>query len=227
MSALDYSTQVLKLLKKPVSNQQSMQKVVAAIHKELGVTSKLSSSNFLPLANDRGQVEQLVKHNRSISLEKPALPKQLPKLKTMRQETSKLGLPQKYTGGVPGVGHYDSISLDKYKNKSPQYKISVLSRSLSRIRPIQRQEDEPKLAISQTFSKHTLKLPFKAHLHGLIPLNLKNYLYHKSPISDLECPAFPSDFMKLGEVQQSAINASLNDIRKLRLTLKRRLYGQK
>jgi hypothetical protein len=127
---------------------------------------------------------------------------------------------------VPGVGHYDSISLDKYKSKSPQYKISELSRSLTRPKPIQRQQDERKKPISQTFSKHALRLTFKAHLQGLMPLNLKNYLSHKSPISDLECPAFPSDFMELGEVQQSAIKASLKDIQKLRLTLKKRLYGQ-
>jgi len=213
------------MIRPHANTQQSIKRVVAAVRKDLNIPEKATSFEFLPFVNERSPTGKLLKHNRSISFEKPQKPNSLPKLKTIRQERKTIGLPLRYAGGVPGVGQYDIVPMNKYKVKSPEYKISKLSRSLSRQKQQLPMKEEIKLIKSQTQPKHFLKLPFKAHLQGLLPLNLKNYLAHKSPISDIECPAFPQNFMEIGQFQQDAIKDSLKDMRKLKRELKKKLFS--
>lgn len=197
---------------------------MAAVRKEIGFLEKPTSLEFLPFVNERSPTGKLLKHNRSISFDKT--PDRLPKLKTDRLKTRDLQLPPRYSGGVPAVGQYDAVPMDRYKTKSPVHKISQVSRSMTRLSPMPPPQEKPNLVQSSTMPKYFLKLPFKAHLQSLTPINLTNYLPHKSPIGEVECPAFPANFMHIGKTQQHTIKTSLKDIRQLKQELKRKLFRQ-
>lgn len=225
MSSLDYSAQIFKLLKAPASNQHSISRVVSAVRQELGLPEKASVSfEFLPFVNERSPTGKLLKCNSSTSFEKKGKPKKLPQLTRFSQEKRKTAVvPIRYTGGVPGVGQYEEVPMNRYKFKSPEHQISKLSRSLSKTgKPIK--IEESKFSRSKTLKKHILRLPFRAHLQGMIPLNLKNYLVHKSGLSDVICPAFPRNFMQIGQTQQDGIQDTLKDMKMLNRELKKSLF---
>jgi hypothetical protein len=89
---------------------------------------------------------------------------------------------------------------------------------------VQQQEQKPKLVQSKSLPKYSLKLKPKAHLQGLVPMNLTRLLVHRSPLSDIECPVFPTSFMSIGQSYQDAIQESIQDMRELKRHLRKRLF---
>jgi hypothetical protein len=222
MSSLDYSAQLIKLLAKPSANHQSIKRVMADLSKGLPSSDR---ALFLPFVNERSPRGMLLQPSLTATLETPRPTKKLPKLKHIKRQQKLLEKPSRFSGGVPGVGQYDPTPLENYKAKSPQHKFSSTHLPRSKQIASPKQQHRPKEEVQSTPSaKSNLKLPIKAHLSEVQPLHLKNYLSHISPLSEVQCPAFPPSFMELGHTQHDGIRSKLVALRKFKRELRRKAF---